>query len=323
MNRKASGAFIAVLLVAFACVGAMLLYIINENQSVDDVFTKISYSDVTTQAVTETTTTSAYTPVVSVTEISPTETVPTVTTTSESTTEATTQSTAPASPTDQTQTSRTWEQVPKNKKIAYLTFDDGPSKNTKKILKILDQYDVKATFFVIGKKNLDSEYKAIAESGNTIALHSYTHSYSVIYKSEKGYFDDLQKISDKVFELTGVRSQVVRFPGGSSNTVHKKYCKGIMPKLEKALEEKGYVYHDWNVDSGDATGSNVAVDKLLRNIKNDIGSKNVIDILMHDTGDSKNTTVEALPKIIEYLKEKGFEMRTLTPDVKPVQHGKK
>ena len=208
-------------------------------------------------------------------------------------------------------------------KVAYLTFDDGPSANTTKILDILDEYDVKATFFVIYHKNMKSRYKEIAKRGHTIALHSYTHDYSKIYKSEKAYFADLKKIHDYVEDVTGVDSRIIRFPGGSSNTVSNKYNKGIMKKLKKSVEEKGYIYHDWNVSSTDAAGRNRKASLLLSKVKSGVGKKKTINVLMHDTGKSKITTVEALPSIIEYLQKQGYRFEALTEDSVVIQHGKK
>ena len=205
-------------------------------------------------------------------------------------------------------------------KVAYLTFDDGPSANTYKILDILDKYNVKATFFVIYKKGYKKQYQAIVKRGHTIALHSYTHNYSKIYKSEKAYFADLKKIHDYVEDVTGVDSNIIRFPGGSSNTVSNKYNKGIMKKLKVSVEKKGYVFHDWNVDSTDAAGRNRKASLLLKNVKSGAAKKKTIDVLMHDTGKSKKTTVEALPSIIEYLRKQGYSLEALTPDTKPIQH---
>jgi peptidoglycan/xylan/chitin deacetylase (PgdA/CDA1 family) len=191
-------------------------------------------------------------------------------------------------------------------KTVYLTFDDGPSENTPKILDILDQYGIKATFFVINNPKYNNYMKDIVARGHTIALHSYTHDYAKIYKSEKAYFKDLQKISDVVKEQTGVESKIARFPGGTSNTVSKRYCKGIMTKLKKSTAEKGYLYFDWNVDSTDASGNNVAVDKLIRYGTTGINTRNdTLVVLMHDTN-AKDTTVEALPKIIQKYKDNGI-----------------
>ena len=142
--------------------------------------------------------------------------------------------------------------------------------------------------------------KKAYKQGNAIALHSYTHDYS-IYTNEKTYMDDLKKIQDMVKKVTGHKSMIVRFPGGSSNSISKNYCKGIMTKLTHDLEAKGYQYHDWNVDSTDASGNNVPASQLVENATKTNGL-DVVTILCHDT-DAKNTTVEALPKIIKYYKE--------------------
>lgn len=233
---------------------------------------------------------------------------------SDSTTETTT-----ASVSETTKTTKT--QKRSDEKIAYLTFDDGPSINTEKLLDILDQYNVKATFFVIYHKNMEKKYKAIAERGHTIALHSYSHSYSKIYKTEKGYYSDLNKIHDYVEKVTGVDSKIIRFPGGSSNTVSRKYNKNIMKTLKKSVTEKGYVYHDWNIDSTDASGINRDPDLLVENVKKGLAkNKPVVDILMHDTGKSKTTTVEALPRIIEAVLAQGYVIEPLTIDSEPIQH---
>lgn len=207
-----------------------------------------------------------------------------------------------------------------NRRVAYLTFDDGPSENTDEILDILDQYDVKATFFVIYHKNMEEKYREIVERGHTIALHSYTHNYKKVYSSEEAYFDDLTKIHDYVYSVTGVDSRIIRFPGGSSNTVSNKYCKGIMEKLKVDVPARGYIYHDWNVDSTDASGNNRDPEVLLNNVKARLTKNRKSNILMHDTGKMKQTTVQALPSIIEYVRSQGYEMEPLTEDSKVIQH---
>lgn len=205
------------------------------------------------------------------------------------------------------------------KKIAYLTFDDGPSSNTMKILNTLDKYDVKATFFVNGKTGRDAEYKAIVDRGHTIALHTYSHNYSKVYKSESAFYADMDKLSDKIYDLTGVRSNIIRFPGGSSNTVYKKYCPGLMAKLKVSTKERGYIYHDWNVSSGDASGSYKSKTQIYNTVKKGVGSKLTVNILMHDSG-SKDSTVAALPNIIKYLKNNGYEILPITEDSVVIQH---
>ncbi|HAQ28769.1 MAG TPA: hypothetical protein DCQ76_03290, partial [Ruminococcaceae bacterium] len=123
-------------------------------------------------------------------------------------------------------------------KTVYLTFDDGPSPNTPRIIDILNENGVRATFFVKNGDKYNGYMKNITESGNKIALHSYTHDYSKIYVSEEAFFDDLQKISDLVYDETGVRTNIIRFPGGGSNTISRKYSVGIMSNLTKDVKEK-------------------------------------------------------------------------------------
>ena len=204
-------------------------------------------------------------------------------------------------------------------KTCYLTFDDGPSYNTLKILDILAEYDIKATFFVVNTGNL-SYLKQIHEAGHTVALHSYTHNYSKIYASQKAYFDDLQKISDAVKDQIGIESKVIRFPGGSSNTVSKSYCTGIMSALSVETANQGYVYFDWNISSGDADGNNVPASKIVANVKKYGGYSKQDIVLMHDTG-AKDTTVEALPEIIEYYISRGYTFAPITVNTPPIQHG--
>lgn len=190
---------------------------------------------------------------------------------------------------------------------AYLTFDDGPSANTLKILDTLDKYGAKATFFVIHHSGQENVYREIVKRGHTIALHSYTHDYSQIYKNNTAYFDDLSRLDDFVSELTGVHSKYIRFPGGSSNTVSKNYCKGVMSSLTANAGSRGYRYYDWDVDSGDAEEATVKADTIFANVKNGMRNRREAIILMHDTK-AKTTTAEILPKVIEFLQGKGFEL---------------
>ncbi|WP_276931382.1 polysaccharide deacetylase family protein [Dubosiella newyorkensis] len=198
------------------------------------------------------------------------------------------------------------------KKVVYLTFDDGPSENTAKILDILDKYNAKATFFVTGNHPEYNKYmKRAAKEGHTIGLHTYTHNYSQLYSSEEAYFDDLQQISDMVEDVTGKKSKVIRFPGGSSNMISANYVDGLMTTLTQKVQEQGYQYFDWNVDSTDASGNGVPVSQLVENAT--ASDDQYINILMHDT-DAKDTTVEALPEIIKYYKDKGYVFLGLDTD---------
>lgn len=195
-------------------------------------------------------------------------------------------------------------------KTIYLTFDDGPSPRTPEVLRILKQYGVKATFFVINGGKYNKYMKDIVADGHTIALHSYSHDYKKIYSSESAYFADLQQISDLVYEQTGVRSHIVRFPGGSSNTVSRKYNRGIMGRLTSQMADKGYTYFDWNLSSGDANGNSIPKATIVNNCRK-IPSKQTVVVLMHDAG-PKKTTVEALPEVIAYYKAAGCKFGTLS-----------
>ena len=198
-------------------------------------------------------------------------------------------------------------------KICYLTFDDGPSDNTLRILDVLAHYNIKATFFVTNYKYSKIEYlPQIHAAGHTIGLHTQSHDYAQIYKSVDAYFADLNAISAKVKELTGVDSKVIRFPGGGSNKISKSYYKGIMTILTRQVTEMGYTYFDWNVDSGDASGS-LSASKIAQNVIQGAKNKTSICVLMHDTA-SKTTTVDALPAIIEGLAAQGYTFQPLTKD---------
>lgn len=200
-------------------------------------------------------------------------------------------------------------------KTVYLTFDDGPSIYTKEILDTLDKYGVKATFFVVnGKQN--HLMKEIVNRGHQIGLHTYTHRYDVLYKSEQAYYDDLNKINEVVKNETGVETKLIRFPGGSSNAISKNYSKGLMTKLTASVVENGYYYYDWNCTNGDAEGAKTVTDQL-RYCSKFPRSANEIVVLMHD---NKKLTAQSLPYIIEYYKACGMEFGILTPEVTGAHH---
>ena len=204
-------------------------------------------------------------------------------------------------------------------KTAYLTFDDGPSANTEKILDFLAANNIKATFFVVGKSGHDDLYKRIVDEGHTLAIHSNTHEYNEIYVSVDTFMNDITKLSDKIYNLTGIHPKVMRFPGGSNNTISKRYgSDNIMDKIVSKVKEEGYSYFDWNVDSSDATAvrqdKNVIVQSVLEGAKN----KKEAVVLMHDAA-AKTTTVDALPEIVEGLRKEGFVFDKLTEDTPPVR----
>lgn len=233
-----------------------------------------------------------------------------------------------SSQTPSTNVSSTVSQTPPvadDRKVVYLTFDDGPSKNTPKLLDTLDELGVKATFFVVGNAvNSYPQYLTeIANRGHAVALHAYSHEYNEIYKSEEAYFADLEKIQLLVYNWTGIRTNIIRFPGGSSNGVSKQYCPGLMTSLTKKVVEKGYQYYDWNVDSHDADGKyakpSTPVDVILGFVKEYTPKK--INLLMHDTY-YKTTTIEALPEIVEYYRNLGYEFDVIDENAYVCHHGK-
>lgn len=216
-----------------------------------------------------------------------------------------------------TETPAAGEEEEKRKKI-YLTFDDGPSSNTDEILDILKAYDVKATFFVVGKTDEASRkaYRRIVEEGHTLGMHSYSHSYADIYASEEDFQDDMKKLQEYLYELTGVWPRFYRFPGGSSNTVSNI----DMQKLADWLTDQGVTYFDWNVASGDAVSRELPAETLLANCLAGIRNQQSCVVLMHDAA-NKDTTVEALPEIISEIRlQEDAVFLPITDDTVPVQH---
>lgn len=206
-----------------------------------------------------------------------------------------------------------------NGKKVYLTFDDGPSENTDEVLKILDEYGVKGTFFVIGKEDKDSlrRYKDIVKKGHTIALHSYTHNYKQIYKNLKEFKKDFKRIDNLIYKTTGVRSKYYRFPGGTSNTVSPTSMKVFVDYFNKT----GIRYYDWNVQCGDAVKSPPSPYTLYMNVVNGIkGSKlDSFIVLIHDSKPMKNS-VKALPHMIKWLQENRYEILPIDDHTVPVHH---
>ncbi len=203
-------------------------------------------------------------------------------------------------------------------KVCYLTFDDGPSNVTPQVLETLKKYKVKATFFVVGSyctgANNVKMLKQMVADGHALALHCDNHTYAKVYASEAAYFADLAAVSKKVETATGIKSMVVRFPGGTSNTASSYYTKGLMTTLSGKLPEMGYAYFDWNVSSGDAAGGVQSASTIANNVISRARGQNKICVLMHD-GYGKRTTSQALPAIIEGLQKQGYSFEVLTPQV--------
>ena len=207
---------------------------------------------------------------------------------------------------------------PADTKIAYLTFDDGPSEHTEEILKVLSERGAVGTFFVINNQYIDKA-AAIQKQGSALAMHTATHDYKTIYSSVDAYFTDLYMIESKIYEVAGVKPKIMRLPGGSSNTISKQYASGVVTQIVERLNTEGYIYFDWNVDSTDASAESVPAATLLEKIKAACTDKPVVNILMHDT-DQKKTTLEALPLIIDYLRSEGYQFMTLSPTSTVIHH---
>lgn len=200
----------------------------------------------------------------------------------------------------------------------YLTFDDGPSGYTDDILDILKRYDVKATFFVTGKEDEASRelLKRIVEEGHTLGMHSYSHKYRDIYRSEEDFVADFEKLRTYLYDVTGVESRFYRFPGGSSNTVSRI----PITTFEKYLAEQEVTFFDWNISSGDAGSVQLDVDTLVKNSTRGIEDWETAVILFHDSLQRK-TTVEALPIVIEKILElEDTVILPISEETQPVQH---
>ena len=205
--------------------------------------------------------------------------------------------------------------------IIYLTFDDGPtSDSTPQILDILKDRNIKATFFVLHyDENHEQFIKREKNEGHTIALHGYSHAYSEVYPSADTCLENFRKIKEQVYQTTGIESKIIRFPGGSSNLVSKKYCEGVMTELVTRVVNEGYRYFDWNVDSDDAGHAKTSQD-IYNNVTYGIkpGRSNVV--LMHDfAGNYK--TIDALNDIINWGLEQGYVFRRITEETPMVTHG--
>lgn len=200
----------------------------------------------------------------------------------------------------------------------YLTFDDGPSIYTNDILDILDSYNVKATFFVVGKEGTNAEeaLQRIVDEGHTLGMHSYSHKYKELYESMDSFTQDFARIRDYIYQATGEESVCYRFPGGSSNTVSEI----DMHDFIDYLDSQGVEYYDWNVSSGDGGSMKLSTDTLLENCTKDIDTRDTSIILLHDSAE-KPTTVEALPDIIEnILARPDTVILPITENTRPIHH---
>ena len=238
--------------------------------------------------------------------------------------------TAPASGIDETDNLAQDGDVHK----VYLTFDDGPSENTDAILDVLSEYDVKATFFVVGKEDEASVaiYQRIVDEGHklgmhsptdrsdctyTLGMHSYSNKYSLIYQSEDAFEADFHQLQDYLYEVTGEKSRYYRFPGGSSNQISNV----PMSSLIRFLNSEDVVYYDWNVSAGDAANAAYTPEELVENVVSDVSKYKTSVVLLHDSED-KSTTVEAVGPLIEALQDMDAEILPIDEDTQVIQYVK-
>jgi len=204
------------------------------------------------------------------------------------------------------------ESMRKHARIAYLTFDDGPSEEvTPGILDILKQFEVKGTFFVVGRhaERHPQIIKRIVDEGHALGNHSYSHKITSIYRTPQTLMADIRQCEETLEQITGIQTRIFRAPGGSS-----PYLK---PAAVQALQEEGYTYFDWNVCPGDSDGRLHTAQELTEITLQQASNKDRVIILLHDSYPMTNT-LAALPAIIEGLKKMGFVFEILTPETKPI-----
>ena len=204
---------------------------------------------------------------------------------------------------------------PRNKTI-YLTFDDGPGPYTGQLLDVLDRYGVKATFFVTDS-GYDDMMAQIVRRGHSIGIHTVTHDYGEIYASPQAFFSDLRRMQEVIYENTGVLTTLMRFPGGSSNTVSRESCQGVMTVLSQAVQDAGFQYFDWNVDSDDA-GNARKSETVFDNVVEGIRQTGISLVLQHDI---HPYSVEAVEEIILWGLERGYTFAPLTQTSPGFHHG--
>ena len=209
--------------------------------------------------------------------------------------------------------SATEEPLPE--KWVCLTFDDGPSKTTPDVLAALNAAGVHGTFFVVATDYNEKYLPLLTEAaaaGHQIALHSASHEYSDIYQSSDAYWEDIALLKERIAPYVDVESiRYLRFPGGSTNTVSRRYGgKGLMKQLKAEVEQKGLQWVDWNVCAEDAVGGHPSADTIYRNVVRETGQQTNCIVLMHDSAFTR-TTAEALPDIIQWYADNGYTFLTV------------
>ena len=210
-------------------------------------------------------------------------------------------------------------EIPAGEKYVALTFDDGPSANTGRVLEILEQYGVKATFFVVGTSAATPAgqewLKRIAAAGHAIGMHSWSHDYKKVYASVEAFLEEFNSLYQWIYQTAGVYPSVYRFPGGSLNG----YNRGVYQEIIAEMTRRGFVYFDWNASAQDATVHPRPAWEISADCLRGIGRELVV-VLAHDSA-ARSTTVDALPAIIEGYQNAGYTLAALHPGVEPVHMG--
>lgn len=207
------------------------------------------------------------------------------------------------------------QEEPVPEKWVCLTFDDGPSKTTPAVLAALDAAGVHGTFFVVAT-GYNEKYLPLltqaAAAGHQIALHSASHEYSDIYRSSAAYWKDIALLKERIAPYVDAENiRYLRFPGGSTNTVSRRYGgKGLMQQLKTEVEQRGWQWVDWNVCAEDAVGGHPSADTIYRNVVRETGEQTHCVVLMHDSATTR-TTAEALPDIIRWYTDNGYTFLTV------------
>ena len=196
----------------------------------------------------------------------------------------------------------------------YLTFDDGPSPYTEDLLEVLDKYDIKATFF-LSPEDIEYDFrmmKLITEKGHAIGIHTSSHVFYEIYADVESYLDDFAQAYELVYQATGQRCRLFRFPGGSVNS----YNYRIRNELIDEMSRRGFVYFDWNVDSRDATGA--TLEQIQNNVLKQMENVSPAIILMHDGIENTSLILEDIIKALK-ADARGYSFRVITEEVRPLQ----
>lgn len=198
----------------------------------------------------------------------------------------------------------------------YLTFDDGPSANTVRILDALKKTGQKATFFVVGSNIPGNEaiLQRIVKEGHTIGLHSYSHNYAAIYASVKAFLEDFHKAYQMVYNVCGVYPTIFRFPGGSVSAYSAQTYQPIIAEMLR----RGFLYYDWSVSAGDETTAPRTITQITQTVLQGVKQTKDIPIVLLHNGADKGDTAYAFANLLSELSKAGYTCDRLTNAIQPV-----